>query len=327
VNKTVLITGGTGFVGSHVVEAYLASGWNVRALVRDPRRLKWLSGLNADFVEGRLNDVASLQRAVEGCTTVVHCAALTKAVHAREYFQINAEATATFAKAAREAGVNRFIFCSSQAAAGPAPLGQVSREDDPEIPITDYGRSKLAGEQSLRSEAGSMEWIIVRPPAVIGPRDEQFLSLFQGVVKYGRYPLFGGTKFEYSFVCVHDLTKALHLAGTATSGANSVYYVCNDETLTWGGAASIIGEIIHRRVKPLVLPKPMLSVMGFGSSIYSALSRKPALLSRDKLNEILTPGWVCSGEKIKKAWGFNCTCSIRQTLAETYDFYVREKWL
>lgn len=320
-NRRVLITGGTGFIGSHTVEMFLANGWTVRALIRNPARMTWLTGLPVETSVGRLDDPESLRAAVQDCDSVVHCGGLTKALRTEDLFRINAQAVKDFAVAARAAGTKRFILCSSQAAAGPSRDGAPVTEDDEPRPLSVYGRSKLEGERLLRENAGGMEWIILRPPSVMGPRDEQFLPLFRAVAKFGIYPLFGSDAQRYSFVSVYDLARALLCAAETSSGVNDVYFVAAPEALSWRETAEIIARGSQRRARALRLNGGILKTAGFMSEVVGCLRRKPALLSRDKLREILAPGWVCSSAKIRRTWTFQCEWTAERMILDTLHAY------
>jgi nucleoside-diphosphate-sugar epimerase len=323
----VLITGGTGFVGSFTAEAYLAAGWNVRALIRDPLRRKWLEKLPVEFAVGKLDDPHSLREACGGCDVVVHCAALTKTFRREDYFRINADAVGEFAKVAKQTGVKRFVLCSTQAVAGPSAIGKPSLESDPPHPLTSYGESKLAGERKLVENAQGMEWIILRPSAVMGPRDEQFVPLFRGLVRYGLYPQFGGGQQLYSFISVHDLARALLIAGQNAVGMNEIYFVAHPQPLCWEDAALTLGCLLERRVRKLMFPRWLLPVVAIGTHAVAALTRKPALLSRDKLREILAPAWICSTEKISRSWNFQCEWDHEAMLRDTLNAYRAAGWL
>jgi len=223
--------------------------------------------------------------------------------------------------------VKRFVLCSSQAASGPSLPGTPSIEEDEPHPISEYGKSKLVGERQLQTNAGQMEWIILRPPAIIGPRDRQFVPLFRGVVRYGLFPRFGSARRRYSFASVHDVARSLLIAGEATSGTNSTYFVANAEPLDWADAAQIIARLANRKVRPLPLSTVLLRVLGSMSDAYAAFSRKPILLSGDKLLEILAPEWVASSVKIRSAWGFECQWSCEQTLRDAFESYRAMGWL
>jgi nucleoside-diphosphate-sugar epimerase len=320
-SRRVLITGGTGFVGSHAVEHYLAAGWTVRTLVRDPQRLMWLKSLPVEIAVGTMTDQASLAKAAAECHLVVHCAGLTKTTNPRAFYRINGQAVEDFARAAAEQGVGRFVLCSTQAAAGPSRNSRALTEADMPQPISDYGRSKLEGEERLKAAAGRMEWIVLRPPSIMGPRDEQFIPLFKAVVRYGVYPQFGAGGQRYSFIGVTDFARALLLAGEATSGLNDVFFVASDETLDWSSAARTIAGFAGKRVRALKLGVPALKVLATLAEAGAKLQGQPALLSSDKIGEILAPGWVCSPDKILRTWGFRCELSCAATLRVTYDYY------
>ena len=326
-NRRVLITGGTGFVGSHAIEAYAAAGWQVRALVRDPSREAWSVECKADIRVGAFHNPSDLSAAVAGCDVVVHCAGVTKTPRREEFYRINRDAVGLLAQAARAAGVSRFILCSTHAASGPALDGIASREDDPPRPLTDYGKSKLEGEEKLKENAGTMEWVILRPPSILGPRDEQFVPLFRGVVRYGIYPRFGSGEQVYSYIYVKDFARALLTAGETQKGLNDTYFAAHPETLHWGAAALTIAGIEHRRVRALPIPGTVLKAIGKLNDAYATVSGKPALLSSDKVREILAQPWICSTEKIQQVWNFRCEYSTEQALRETLDFYRRTRRL
>jgi dihydroflavonol-4-reductase len=323
----VLVTGGTGFVGSHTVETFLQDGWTVCALVRDRNRLAWLNGLQIQFAEGSLTDSRSLAAACDGCDVVVHCAAMTKAVDPRDMFRVNAVAVGEFVKTAREKGVRRFVLCSTQAAAGPAVDGRARTEDDPPQPISQYGLSKLEGEQLLKDQAGAMEWVVLRPPTVIGPRDLQFVPLFRGITRYGLFPRFGNGKQTYSFLSVRDLARVLVFAAQVNTGLNEIYFAAHDEALDWSQAAMVLADLAGRNVRPLTLNRPLLTMVGGFAEFKAKLTGKPALLGFEKIREILSPDWTCSTEKIRRNWGFKFEWSRDRTLRDTFEAYRDAKWL
>jgi nucleoside-diphosphate-sugar epimerase len=325
--RRVLITGGTGFIGSHAVEAFLAQQWTVRALVRNPSRLTWLIGLPVETAVGRLDDAESLKAAARGCDVVVHCAGLTKALRREDLFRVNGAAVGEFAAVARQEGVRRFMLCSSQAAAGPSTDGDAVSEDDEPHPLSPYGQSKLQGERLLRENAEHMEWVVLRPPSVLGPRDEQFRGLFRAVVRYGVYPQFGAGTQRYSFISVRDLTRALLTAAEVERGLNDVYFVASSETVTWSELSTAIARAAGRRARPLRLGRQALTALSVISEAAARWRGKPALLSREKLDEIIASGWVCSSEKIRRAWGFECQWPLEATIRDTLNAYRQANWL
>jgi nucleoside-diphosphate-sugar epimerase len=262
-----------------------------------------------------------MHHAAQDCDAVVHCAGLTKTLDPREFYLVNEEGVGKLVTAAREAGVKRFIFCSSQAAAGPSQGGVPVTEADEPRPISEYGRSKLAGEMKVRELAGEMEWLILRPPAVIGPRDWQFLPLYRGVVKLGLYPRFGSGVQLYSFVSVHDLARALFCAGQQVGEVNKTYFVARPEAVDWRDASRLIAGFAGRKVYSLSLPVGLAEIVGTIADVLAPLTGKPALLSREKVKEILAEGWICSSEAIRRDWRFDFEYDLTRTLRSAYDFY------
>lgn len=322
-----LITGGTGFIGSHLAEEMAHAGWGVRTIVRRPDRLRWLRGLNVEVVKGDIDDPQSLPAALKGVELVLHCAGLTKANSRREYMRVNAEGTRALLEASIHEGVRRFIYCSSQAAAGPGTVARPRTEADSPEPLTDYGASKLAGERVVQ-ETAHLEWLILRPPAVFGPRDEQFLPLFRMIRKYRRYPAFGGGERLYSWIFVRDLVSALRAATETENGLREIYFAASDQPVTWREISLAIASLRNGKIRPLpTIPLPMLHGIALLCEGVARLQGRAALFSRQKLAEITAPGWMVSSEKISQKLGFHCRFELREALRETLDWYEQQDWL
>ena len=145
----VLVTGATGFIGSHLVEALLSRGFEVSCLVRDPSRASWISGMDVRLMPGDCTDPESLAGVTSGMDYVFHNAGVTKASGRETYYKVNADGTRNVLEAAARdaAGLKKLVYVSSQAAAGPSVMDRPRKEDDPPAPVTDYGLSKLEGER------------------------------------------------------------------------------------------------------------------------------------------------------------------------------------
>ena len=166
----VLITGATGFVGSHITEAFLKAGYEVRCGARDPKRPRWLAGLPVEILPLNLDRPEHLSPALEDVETVVHAAGITSARRPEDYDRVNAVGTRRLADAAREKGVRRLVQISSLAARGP---------DNAAHPTSDYGWSKRKAERNLYALSDDLEAVVLRPAAVYGPRDTDLLPLFR----------------------------------------------------------------------------------------------------------------------------------------------------
>ncbi|HEU5220286.1 MAG TPA: NAD(P)-dependent oxidoreductase, partial [Gemmatimonadales bacterium] len=162
-----LVTGGTGFVGHHLIDALLRRGDSVTALVRTPARAAGLAERGVRLVPGDLGDSASLADAARNQDIIYHLAGLVAARNESEFRRVNRDGATRLVKAAGEVSAARVVLVSSMAAAGPTPRGTRLTGLEPARPVTAYGRSKLAGEEAVKS--GPLRWTILRPPAVYGP--------------------------------------------------------------------------------------------------------------------------------------------------------------
>ena len=211
---TTLVTGASGFIGSHLVEALLARGARVRVLLRKSSSREWLSGLQIESVIGDLFSPAPLREAVRDVDYIYHSAGVTKARTPAEYFKGNTLGTKNLLAAVREInpGLKRFVQISSQAAVGPSPSSTPIDETVVAHPITNYGRSKWAAEEECHAQASAFPITIVRPPVVFGPRDKDVFEFFRTVSR-GLQPMVGFSDKQVSMVHVADLVRGFILAG------------------------------------------------------------------------------------------------------------------
>ncbi len=185
--QTALVTGATGFIGSHLVDELLAQGWRVRALVRPTSNLQWLPEDRVEIITGSLLDPACLKACLEGVTAVFHVAGAYRARSLDAYRKVNVEParlilqtlTALAEAGGRSRSDTRFIFVSSFAACGPSPDGTPLTEKDPCRPVSTYGQSKAEAEKIILSFQDRVPVTVVRPPGVYGPRDKNFLVVFK----------------------------------------------------------------------------------------------------------------------------------------------------
>ncbi len=209
-----LVTGATGFVGSHLVEALRRRGDEVTALVRSLKKAEALRPLAVRVIQGDLDDIVALSKAVEGQDVIYHVAGVISALSEAEFMASNRGGTRNLVEAAKVSGARpRFILVSSMAAGGPSPRGRPLKGEEPPKPVTRYGRSKLAAERVV--EASDLPWTIVRPPMVYGPRDREVLKVFR-LARLGLGPVFGDGTQELSAVHGADLAAALIAAATTT---------------------------------------------------------------------------------------------------------------
>lgn len=326
-NRVALITGATGFVGSHVAERMREQGFTVRLLVRDIRRMKWLNRDDFEIVTGDITDSKAVTAAMHGADCVIHCAGLTKALRADDYMRANAEATALLARAAEAAGLRRFVYCSSLAGCGPSKIGVPLTESDTPRPITPYGRSKLAGEASLQAELRNTEWVILRPPAVMGARDEQFVPLFRMMSTWRVYTEVGFKQREYSLIGVDDLARMLIHAATAERGNHEIFFATMPTPYVWRAVAEAFHRVSGKSALRVVVPEFVSRGIGVLGDLRMRVTNKPVLLGSDKVSEILGESWACSADKMTRLWGVTCQDDLDAVVNKTYRFYLQQKWI
>jgi nucleoside-diphosphate-sugar epimerase len=329
----VFVTGGTGLVGSRLVEALLECGDEVVCLVRNPAKLQRRFPDNPpDMVKGDLDDRDALRQGCDGAQVVFHSAALTAARDRNEFFAINVDGTRRVAEAAAEVATDleRFVYVGSQAAAGPSKRGSPKTESDPTDPISDYGSSKLAGEKVAR-ECG-LPWTVLRPCSVYGPHDSAFLTVFKSA-RLGVMPVFGDGGQELSMVHVNDLVKAM-LCILSPAATNKAYFVCHPETVT----AKEFACAVYRAVKangsdstarPIIVHLPGWVARGamHVTGTTAKLLGKATLLSPDKANEFLADAWTCSADALRHDTGWEAKISLAEGLGPTAQWYRDNGWL
>lgn len=323
------VTGGTGFVGAHLVQALLARGDQVTCLVRRPelaQRLGW-TGRGVTLVRGDLGTADALQTGCTGADVVFHVAGVIAARDAAEFMACNRDGTANVLEAAIEAGVGRFLLVSSLAVGGPTTPGHPIDENRPPAPVTDYGRSKLAAELLVRAMPGGA-WTIVRPPVVYGEWDRATLKIFQ-LVKRGIAPVLGDGSQELSVIHGADLAAALVAAATAPAAAGRVYYAAHAATTTSRGLVLACGQALGRAGPPWVLPIPGWLARGvlWSTGTLAHLAGRATLLSADKAAEYLAPAWTCRGDALTRDSGWRADIALEAGLRRAADWYREVGWL
>ena len=321
-----LVTGATGFVGSHVVDILAARGDIVVVLARSAERAAPLLRLGARVALGTLDDAVALATAVAGADVVYHLAGRTAAVSAAEYHRVNEDGTRRLVQAARAASSRpRLVYVSTQAVLGPSAPGAALDEDAPCRPLTAYGRSKLAGEAVVRAAEG-LAWTIVRPPAVYGPRDREFLKMFQ-LIRTGFAPVFGSGAQQLSLVYAPDLAEAIVRAGLTPAAAGQTYHAAHVEVVTTREFALAVGRAVGRT--PLVVPvpgalaTPIVSLIGRIAAARGRLST----LNADKMAEFLAPAWVVSSAKAERELGWRAGHDFAAGARHTAAWYREAGWL
>ncbi|HEY2806761.1 MAG TPA: NAD(P)-dependent oxidoreductase [Gemmatimonadales bacterium] len=321
-----LVTGATGFVGSHLAETLASRGHEVVALARRPEQHAALTAAGIKPVNGSLENDRALEVALAGVDVVYHVAGITDARNEAEFFAVNETGTRRLLDAVRRTvpGLTRFVHVSSQAAVGPSRRGEPLREEAETHPITSYGRSKLAGELAVRGS--ELPWAVVRPPAVYGPRDKAFLKLFK-LVRRGIAPVFGTGTQELSLVYVGDLVEALILAGTRGEANRQIFHAANREVKLSREVSRAAGTAIG--ANPMILPVPGPLATGVIAVIerVAAATGQRTILTTERLAEFLAPSWLLNVDKAERLLGWTAKVPLPDGLKTTGTWYKEHGWL
>jgi len=333
--KTAFVTGGTGFVGSHLVEELLRRDIDeIRCLVRtDP---KWLSDLDVTTVRGDLSDVDVLWDALDGVDEVYHVAGRTRAPTEDEFYEANVQATLNLLGAVKNAApdLDRVLVTSSLAAVGRCEQ-EVATEEAPLRPVSMYGQSKAQMEQALQerpetipeSYAEVLPITIVRPPAVYGPRDRDILDFFQAVKRHVCPVVGGGSNRSLSLVHVRDLAAGMVDACRHPDTVGEAYFLGSERPYAWNEVKRAATAALDTWAVTVPVPGPLVGLVGAASEAWGSLTGTHPPLNRDKAREIRHACTACSIEKAQQDFGYTPRISLDDGVADTIAWYRAEGWL
>ena len=323
ISLPLAVIGGTGFIGSHLVDALLAGGVQPRLVVRDPARLSEKARSSAEVVRGDLDDVDAIGTGVAGCRTVIHLAGLVRAESEGRFDRANRLGTENVVRAMREGAPGaRLVHVSSLAAAGPsaAPSGRAPEEEP--RPVSAYGRSKLGGEVAAREHAGP--WVILRPPAVYGPRDIDILQFFKLIAR-GVVPLPSGERWV-TVACVSDVVRAI-LAAATGSADRKVVHLGEPEPRTMAGLVGVLAEAGGVRASVIPIPPVIVRCLGLGGDFLQMLGMRSVAMTSDKARELLVRHWSARSATSLVALGLTGFVPVPVGAAWTWAWYRDQGWV
>jgi nucleoside-diphosphate-sugar epimerase len=316
----ILVTGGTGFIGGHLLDRLSALGEPARCLLRRkarPRRLP--AGIEAAY--GDLIGGEGLEEAVRGADTVIHLAGVTKALAARDYYAGNVRATETLLRALAGRTI-RLVHVSTLAAIGPSADGKPVDEDAPPRPLTHYGKSKLEAERVVRALAPDA--VIVRPPVVYGPRDTDVFQMLRSISKGWMMEIGGGERW-FSAIYAGDLVEGLLAATRGTPGR--AYFLAHPQPVSWSELGAAAARIMARQPRVVRVPPLVAYAVGLGAEAWSRITRKPGIISREKVAEARCRWWTCDTRRAAAELGFEARTPLDAGLAQTLAWYKEAAWL
>lgn len=314
VTGVTLVTGATGFVGSHVAEALDATERRLRCTVRESSDLRWIQGLEVETVRADLRDPAALDGVLQDVDRVVHVAGVTRAPRPDLYHEVNVEGTLRLAEAASAAGVGRFVFVSSLAARGP---------DGGEGPVSAYGASKREAERRLAALEGEMAVVVLRPGGVYGPRDVDLLPLFRMASRGWLVVPAGGGSIQPIYVT--DVAGAVLAA--VEEGGFGPHALAGEGQHAWDELTTALEAAVGRRVSAIPLPGAVLVAAGAAAEAVGRLTGKAPALDRRRARDLARHQWTCDPEPAEEALGWRPVVELREGLSRTAAWYRRAGWI
>jgi len=323
--QPIALTGGTGFVGSHLVDTLCSAGLRPRILVRDAGSPRWISGVDADWVEGSLEDPGALRRLVDGAGTVVHLAGVLRAGREVDFDEGNRRGTANLVAAIVEvAPTSRLVHVSSLAAAGPSPKPEGRKPEDSPTPISAYGRSKLGGETEVAAMGESTWWCILRPPAVYGPRDTDIFEFFKMASK-GLAAIPAGERW-LTMAYVADVIRAI-VAAAAIGARGEIYHLGEPEPRPLVEVFNRLAEAGGCRVRIVRVPAAVITLAGAAGSLLQQLGWRRLPLTLDKSRELLASHWTAETTSSLNALRLGAGTSFVEGADATWQWYRFKGWL
>jgi nucleoside-diphosphate-sugar epimerase len=216
------------------------------------------------------------------------------------------------------------VYVSSSAAAGPSLDGQPLDEDAAPHPVSTYGKSKLAGELTVRSLVPDS--VIVRPPVVYGPRDTDVFQILKSVARGLMLEIAGGERW-FSAIYVEDLAEGLCAAAESAQIGGRTYFLAHSDPVSWQQLGATAAGIMGRHLRTLRVPVAAANGIAFFAEIWSHITRNPAIISREKVAEACCRFWTCSPARAAADFGFEAPTPLAAGLAKTLAWYKEAGWL
>ncbi len=321
-----LITGATGFIGSHLVEKLLLKGFEVTCLTRKASNPGWLQGLDLKLVEGDCSDNDFLCRCLNGYDYVFHLSGLTKASSMADFYLVNTKGAENIINAVvkKNPNIKRFVYLSSLSAFGPKVDASMPTEKQTPYPVSDYGNSKLNAEKAVLKYSDVIPISIIRPSAVYGPRDREIFLLFK-FIKRGVLPYWGNG--HTSLIYIDDLIDAITLTIEKDLAVGNIYFISDGIAYSNEEIIKEISSTLHARPLKIKIPRKVLPTIGFFGERFSMITGKSSMINRDKIKELRYADWLCDITKAKNELCFEPKIGIKEGIKWTADWYRIHKWL
>jgi dihydroflavonol-4-reductase len=326
--SSTLVTGATGFIGSHMVDALLERGCKVHCVVRETSNLQWLDTSRVTLHTGDLHQPDTYKNCFAEVDYVFHCAGITRANNRHEFLHNNARVGIPFYQSCVEHAkqIKGVVHVSSLAAVGPTRPDQKVDEDTPCHPLTYYGKSKLTGEEIALGYASELPMVVLRPPVVYGEREVNFFTYLRAInwrmaIKIGTAPR------ALSIIYVKDLVNAMIRAAAAPDPDRNIFFITDGNIYSWDDLANAAMKALEVRAQTVIIP---VSLMGFAAMVSEFLAKmrnRIPLLDRQRMIDLRQSSWTASSDRFFDHYSFKPQFDLNQGLKQTCAWYKQQGWL
>lgn len=326
--EIAVVTGGNGFVGSHLVDYLLEQNFAVRCITRKSSDLKWLKGKDVEIIDSGLFDKEGLRKAFTGASYLYHVAGVVKSKKPEGYFKGNVETTRTLLETAVEFknSFKKILIVSSQTAGGPSLDGEPVTEAIEPHPITTYGRSKLEEEKVASEFFNELPITICRAPAVYGERDTEILIFFK-TYHTGIFTTIGLDLKHINLIHVKDLVRGFYLAAISERAKGEIYFITSEKIYTWDEIGKVTEKALNRHALHIIVPHFLVYGIAAVAQFFSIFSSKAATLNLEKARDITQKDWICSSQKAFDHFGYKQEISLEEGIKRTVNWYREMKWI
>ncbi len=317
-----LVTGGTGFIGSHLVEALVARNWRVTCLVRATSKIELLKKFPVQFALGSAQDLESLEKAVQGQDFIFHLAGRIRSTSRKAYDLANHQLTRNLVKAClrKNKSLRRFVHVSSISAAGPSFPGFYSEESQPSSPNSEYGRSKLRGEEAVRETRHLIPATIIRPPNVYGPRQQE-TELLVKLISKRIVPILKEKRAATSLIYVKDLVEGILQAAQSEKTKGEVYYLTDGKGYSWREIILTAKKFALRESLFFPFPEEFIVGAAFLVDIFNKTGLVKIFFGTKLWEAMVKTPWLFSSSKAERDFGFRARYSLNDGIKETVEYY------
>ncbi len=328
-NKNIaVVTGGTGFVGSHLVDLLLNKGFEVRCITRKSSNLRWLKNKEVEIYDCGLFDKDKLKDVIKGANYLFHVAGVVRSKTKEGFFKGNVDTTKNLLEVTAEVNpdIEKIVIVSSLTACGPSPDGKPVTEETEPRPITTYGRSKLEEEKVAKSYMDKLPITICRAPALYGERETDIYAMFKSFQK-GIMTLVGFNNKKLSLLTGRDFVNGLYLAALSDKTSGEIYFVSSEEIYDWNMISDEMEKAIGKKAIRIRIPHFIIYIVGAIAHFFNFFTSKPATFNLEKAKDFVQENWTCDVAKAKRDFNYKQQISLSDGMKNTVDWYRKSGWL